>query len=475
VRTKSAKILLSLVTVALASTLSASPAIASNGYTWTNATPSSPYAGVGYQDIVSSSSGKYLAATQVNADIITSSDYGATWVNRTASTALSGSHWQNIASDASGQHLVAPVYNGDVQTSSDYGATWADRAAAGSRAWQEAASSSDGKYLAANADGGHVWTSSDYGATWTDRAAAGARTWRGIASSGSGQVIVATVQNGDLYRSSDYGATWTNLTSGVAAMHNKQWEKLDVSNDGSTIAAAIFGGHVFTSANSGSTWTDQSSLGNGSWDAVAVSYLGAHFAVGSVAGDVFTSDDSGATWTNSTSSTSASGKFWSGLDFSGSGQRLVASDSGGGNLWTANNPAYTAAQPGVTNSTTTVTANGSVEVDVLGGISGFPDAATLAITSSPSHGMAVDPPGTITYTPAVGYVGSDSLSYQVCSTLDPTVCKGAVLDFSVVPGAPGTGAIRPSWPAGLPLGVLSLMSILVGAGLSRPRRIKSAS
>ncbi|MEI6481632.1 MAG: Ig-like domain-containing protein, partial [Candidatus Saccharibacteria bacterium] len=70
---------------------------------------------------------------------------------------------------------------------------------------------------------------------------------------------------------------------------------------------------------------------------------------------------------------------------------------------------------------------------------GNPDASTLQIVSGPSHGTAVDPPNTITYTPNKGYIGTDSLTYRVCSTDNPLLCTQAVLSFSVTAEVPSTG------------------------------------
>lgn len=89
--------------------------------------------------------------------------------------------------------------------------------------------------------------------------------------------------------------------------------------------------------------------------------------------------------------------------------------------------------PGITDKHVTIAAGSKTVVDVLTGVSGSPDPSTLTITSRPKHGTAVDPPGTITYTPAVGYSGPDSLTYQVCSSINTTVCSSATLNFTVDP------------------------------------------
>ena len=95
--------------------------------------------------------------------------------------------------------------------------------------------------------------------------------------------------------------------------------------------------------------------------------------------------------------------------------------------------------PSVINHSSIVSTGSSIVVDVLTGVAGNPDANTLQIVSGPSHGTAVDPPNTITYTPNKGYTGQDSLIYRVCSIDNPLLCTQAVLSFNVVAGIPNTG------------------------------------
>ncbi|WP_345245579.1 Ig-like domain-containing protein, partial [Nibrella saemangeumensis] len=60
------------------------------------------------------------------------------------------------------------------------------------------------------------------------------------------------------------------------------------------------------------------------------------------------------------------------------------------------------------------------------------------IVDQPNNGTAViNPDGTITYTPAFGFAGSDTLTYQICSTISPNVCATAQVIFNV-PSAPPT-------------------------------------
>ena len=119
----------------------------------------------------------------------------------------------------------------------------------------------------------------------------------------------------------------------------------------------------------------------------------------------------------------------------------------------------------------TVLSGKSTVIDVTTGVSGNPDPATVTIVSGPSHGTAVDPPGTITYTPNAGYTGPDSLTYQVCSLDDSGICAQGVLDLNITTTVivPATGFGVFSNPFGkVLLGSLALAgSLFVAAIASR--------
>ncbi|WP_345245640.1 Ig-like domain-containing protein, partial [Nibrella saemangeumensis] len=60
------------------------------------------------------------------------------------------------------------------------------------------------------------------------------------------------------------------------------------------------------------------------------------------------------------------------------------------------------------------------------------------IVDQPNNGtVVVNSDGSITYTPAFGFAGSDTLTYQICSTISPTVCSTALVVFTI-PSAPPT-------------------------------------
>ena len=352
-----------------------------------------------------------------------------TWTNATTGTTASGKNLETIASSASGQYLAAGIFAGDIFTSSDYGAHWTDQTLAGSRSWIGITSSASGQYVAAINEGGDIYTSSDYGVHWTDQTLAGSRGWIGIASSSNGQYLTAAVNGGDIYTSSDYGVHWT----------------------------------------------DQTLAGSLGWYSIASSSSGQYLTAAVDGGDIYTSSDYGVHWTNETTGTSLSGLGWDSIASSSTGQHLAAT-AWGGDVYVGNDPALAPPKPGITNQSIAVTVNGSVTVDVLSGVSGDPDSSTLSIVSGPSHGQAVDPPGTITYTPNAGYSGSDSLVYQVCSSLDNTVCSQATLSFTVAAAnavkAPATGYGRPSQVSAA-VSVLAALSLMfTGSGLMLLNRQK---
>jgi len=123
--------------------------------------------------------------------------------------------------------------------------------------------------------------------------------------------------------------------------------------------------------------------------------------------------------------------------------------------------------PVLTAKLTQVVSGAQTIVDVTSGVSGNPDPASITILSGPSHGTAVDPPGTITYKPDKGYIGTDSLTYRVCSLDDGALCSQSTLTFNVVaPGAPDTGYGPPphseSWlPFVISIVLFSLAGITV--------------
>jgi large repetitive protein len=60
------------------------------------------------------------------------------------------------------------------------------------------------------------------------------------------------------------------------------------------------------------------------------------------------------------------------------------------------------------------------------------DVATLSIATQPVHGnVALNPAGTITYTPALGSSENDVLTYQICDTGSPVYCDTATVAITV--------------------------------------------
>ena len=60
---------------------------------------------------------------------------------------------------------------------------------------------------------------------------------------------------------------------------------------------------------------------------------------------------------------------------------------------------------------------------------------TPSITVTPFNGVAgVESNGDISYSPLVGFVGTDSLTYTVCSTINPNQCTSAKVYYEVITG-----------------------------------------
>jgi len=105
----------------------------------------------------------------------------------------------------------------------------------------------------------------------------------------------------------------------------------------------------------------------------------------------------------------------------------------------------------------------NVTVDVLAGVSGNPDPSTLQIITGPLHGAATISGDNITYTATDGYIGSDSLVFQICSLNDASLCTQSTLSFTVTAAVttiapPNTGLEPTNY-------MLAAISIVAGFGL----------
>lgn len=430
-----------LLSTLLASFIITPTVLADGTYTWTNETSGTGLHGLAWESIASSSTGQKLAAVASGGDIYTSSNYGVSWTDVTPSGSLHNKNWIDITSSATGQYLTAAIELGNVYSSSDYGTTWTSDSGISGHDWQTQglASSSSGQYQAASNNGG-IYISSDYGATWTSESASGPTSGlyiTSVAISASGQNLVGvadSVGGGHIFTSTNYGVTWTDRGN------NANWESVTSNSSGQYLTAGSNGGQLYTSSNYGVNWTDVTPVAQG-WQTVTASSSGQYQAAGgSYNGDIYISSDYGATWTDDTSANALHNRYWNSLAMNSTGQHIAAVEVGA-DIYNGNEPTLAPPKPGITNQNVTMTVNGSVTVDVLSGVNGNPDPSTLTIVSGPAHGKGVDPPSTITYTPDPGYTGSDSLVFQVCSSLDNTVCSQATLSFNVANAlkAPNTG------------------------------------
>jgi hypothetical protein len=298
--------------------------------------------------------------------------------------------------------------------------------------WETVQVSSNGQYMVATVDGGDVYVSSDYGVHWTDENL-GAGNWYASAMSESGQYMIAGAYGEDIYESNNYGVTWQLEPSSGA----QGWSWMASSSSGQHMVATSYGGDAYTSSDYGVTWTDQTATSSFQPSFITSSASGQYLATGSSTSpyNAYTSSDYGVTWTDQTDGP----QNVASLAYSANGQHLVAA-AYGGDIFTADNTSF--APPVVSNQSVNVSSNSSITVNVLSGVSNA-DSSSLSTVASPTHGTAVDYQGSITYTPNPGYVGTDSLMFQVCSSIDSSSCAQATLTFNVTtatPTAPNTGA-----------------------------------
>ena len=109
-------------------------------------------------------------------------------------------------------------------------------------------------------------------------------------------------------------------------------------------------------------------------------------------------------------------------------------------------PSVVTDKPVANNDMATTKTGTAITVNVLandaaGNIDGTINSSSVSIVTAPKHGVAiVNSDGTITYTPAAGFIGTDSITYNVCDNSAPTpLCQTAVVYFTVVPvNAPST-------------------------------------
>ena len=96
-------------------------------------------------------------------------------------------------------------------------------------------------------------------------------------------------------------------------------------------------------------------------------------------------------------------------------------------------PATYTDKPVVNNDVATIKYNSPTTINILAndkagnpGSSLNPSSVSVAV--QPAHGtVVVNADGTITYTPASGYVGTDSVIYTVCDNSTPAKCNEAVV------------------------------------------------
>ncbi len=149
----------------------------------------------------------------------------------------------------------------------------------------------------------------------------------GISYDGSRAVIAAGREGagGNLLVTSDYGETWTARDS------LRFWNALSASQNGMVMAATTYGGQIYVSTNGGTNWTAYGPSAN--WIDIEMSADGTQMIAAVENGRLYRSTNTGATWAALTHATVNTDRNWFAVSSSANGQRLLASENGGGYLY----------------------------------------------------------------------------------------------------------------------------------------------
>ena len=100
-------------------------------------------------------------------------------------------------------------------------------------------------------------------------------------------------------------------------------------------------------------------------------------------------------------------------------------------------PNAKSSKPVVNPDTATVPTGGSATTNVLGNDKATTPGAALnpasvTIPAQPANGTAVvNPDGTIKYTPKPGFIGTDTVTYNVCDNATPASCQSSTVTYNV--------------------------------------------
>ncbi|WP_408952121.1 DUF6923 family protein [Lysobacter sp. Hz 25] len=90
--------------------------------------------------------------------------------------------------------------------------------------------------------------------------------------------------------------------------------------------------------------------------------------------------------------------------------------------------------------------------DTLNGVPIDPTQVAVTVPTPPANGtVTVNPDGTITYTPNPGFSGTDTYTYQVCETINPSNCATATVTVTVQPNQVTAEDDTASTPANTPV------------------------
>lgn len=244
---------------------------------------------------------EYLYATDDNADVWKSIDYGVTWI--LAKDDYTGAEANGAKAsffNSSGSYFV--IFNQQVWVSSDMGITWIKRSddyngAEGQNA--DAANVDKNDYLYIIEGDQDVYQSTNSGSTWT-KLASNFNGGNGVVAGlvvNSSNTLISVDDASDVWKSNN-GITWTLLKDDLNGAQGNNANALAI--DKNNVLYVLDAQEVWKSSDSGASWTKQTS----DFDA-SDAHLGFSIATDSnnnvfiIDGgeDVYKSTDSGVSWT----------------------------------------------------------------------------------------------------------------------------------------------------------------------------------
>jgi len=236
----------------------------------------------GTPQIVSDSSGQFVAAASTSGYLLYSSTYGQSWTSHLVTSNRTSLH--GITMDSTGgsvMTIVGSVSKSSTGCTSAYGEIYSNNFAPTSAPTAVPSMSPTNR---PSSTGVLVTEMQETSAPYT--------SWSAIASCGTGGYAVAAESGGGIYISKDYGHTWNQTNA-----PDKSWSVIEISNDCKYLLAGA--DYLYISTNYGDEWTVSSiaAPSSGTWTGLSVSDNGRYAIACATSDSFYVSQSYGATWT----------------------------------------------------------------------------------------------------------------------------------------------------------------------------------